>query len=394
MNDASTVPMPCDGDAPPLPAGASNMGAPDHLRLIAASQITPRRQSWVWQDRVPLGGLTIFGGIGGVGKSTFALHLAALASRGELDGDLLGQPVGTVVSCSEDDKASVVVPRLIAAGADLDLVHFVGVPFLQDDPEYDAPPTLPLEVARLGEVVQNVGARLIVLDPIMTHLDAMLSANSEQDVREALQPLVRMLRRTGASCIGIHHLNKRVGASSSRLTGSTAFRNVARSVLMFAVDPDETPGDEPPMVLVMHEKSNAGSQQRPVGFRLEDATAGADADGLAIATARVDLLGEVDDVDQERVIAGERQQQSSPSSRAEAVEFLKVELADGQVATKELKRRAKDADLSWRTVERAKDAAGARAKRVSGADGAGPHWVWTMNNDEPGHDQVDPGDES
>src|SRR5688572_23308079 len=97
------------------------------VRFTKASSIKVRRASFLWAPRVPLGALAVLAGVPGQGKSHVAIDIAARATRGELDGDLDGRPSAVVISTAEDALEFVMAPRLVAAGADLDLVSFVTV---------------------------------------------------------------------------------------------------------------------------------------------------------------------------------------------------------------------------------------------------------------------------
>jgi hypothetical protein len=45
--------------------------------IIRASQITPKKVEWLWRDRIPLGKLTTFAGVGGLGKTFVLCDIAA-----------------------------------------------------------------------------------------------------------------------------------------------------------------------------------------------------------------------------------------------------------------------------------------------------------------------------
>jgi hypothetical protein len=61
-----------------------------------------------------------------------------------------------------------------------------------------------------------------------------------------------------------------------------------------------------------------------------------------------------------------------------AVEFLREELAGGDQPVRDLQAAAKNAGLSWRTVERAKKALGIDAIRISSGDSSG-YWEWHLS---------------
>ena len=64
---------------------------------------------------------------GRLGKSTLLAEQHARLSRGELAGECYGRPTASLIITSEDHAASVIRPRLQAAGADLDRAHVVTI---------------------------------------------------------------------------------------------------------------------------------------------------------------------------------------------------------------------------------------------------------------------------
>ena len=84
------------------------------------SMVKPKRARFAWDRRVPLGAPTLFAGTGGIGKSTILAWVISGLSRGSLPGDLEGTPVGVAIIAGEDDTETTLVPRLQAAGANMD----------------------------------------------------------------------------------------------------------------------------------------------------------------------------------------------------------------------------------------------------------------------------------
>jgi MoxR-like ATPase len=97
------------------------------IRLTPASQIRPRPVHWLWDLRMALGTICLLAGREGIGKSTIAYALAALITRGKLEGVHFGEPRAVIVAATEDSWQHTIVPRLMAADADLDLVFRVDV---------------------------------------------------------------------------------------------------------------------------------------------------------------------------------------------------------------------------------------------------------------------------
>jgi hypothetical protein len=189
---------------PPATNGSKRNGAAARqVVLTPASVITPKRVQWLWKDRIPLPSLVVVAGEPGLGKSTFTnAHLAAHVTRGTLEGEMHGHPRDVLIATAEDDWPSVVVPRLMAAGADLERVHRVQVRngdgtsllTLPDDAAI-----LESECQRLREAGRPVG--LIVVDPVGAFLsestigpDDLVSGQDAQDERSELEEAKDWLR--------------------------------------------------------------------------------------------------------------------------------------------------------------------------------------------------------
>jgi hypothetical protein len=100
--------------------------------------------------------------------------------------------------------------------------------------------TLPRDVAQLKALIAELDAALVLLDPLMSRLDAALDSHKDSEVRLALEPVVDIATRSGAAVLGIIHVNKSAGADPLTLImGSRAFVAVARSVLFAMTDPDD-----------------------------------------------------------------------------------------------------------------------------------------------------------
>src|SRR5207248_773386 len=116
---------------------------------------------------IPLGCLSILDGDPGLGKSTLTLDLAARVSRGWAmpplaGGELVGHPRGVLLLTAEDDPARTVRPRLDAAGADAERIHFLAA---VRTPGEDRPPVLPSDLDALQEAIQQYAVALVVVDP-------------------------------------------------------------------------------------------------------------------------------------------------------------------------------------------------------------------------------------
>jgi putative DNA primase/helicase len=95
--------------------------------ICRASEITPEAISWLWAGRIALGKQTLIAGEPGLGKSQLSTAIiAAVTTAGTWPNGEGHAPRGNAIILSaEDGVADTIVPRLMAAGADLDRVHII-----------------------------------------------------------------------------------------------------------------------------------------------------------------------------------------------------------------------------------------------------------------------------
>ena len=206
------------------------------LVLVAADSIKPRPVFWLWDGRLALGTLGLLAGREGLGKSTLGYWTAARVTRGELEGTHRGVPKSVLVCATEDSWEHTIVPRLIAAGADLARVFRVEVLNALD---IHVGLSLPRDLVALERAAGETDAALLLLDPLMSRLGD-LDTHRDAEVRQALEPLVAIADRTGMAVLGVIHHNKSGSTDPLQLVmGSKAFTAVARSVHTVVPDPDD-----------------------------------------------------------------------------------------------------------------------------------------------------------
>ena len=341
------------------------------VTLTAASTIKVRPVRWLWSGRMPLGSLTLLAGREGIGKSTVAYTLAADLTRGRLEGQYAGQPRSVLVAATEDSWEHTIVPRLMAAGADLERVFRVDV---TTSDGLHGTLSLPRDLAAVETAVTDVEAALILLDPLMSRLDGKLDTHKDAEVRIALEPLTAVADRTGASILGLIHVNK--GQSTDPLNmvmASKAFTAVARAVLFVMVDPD-TDGQR----LLGAPKNNLGRDDLPtLTFQIDSAHV-ADTDEGPVWTGRVKWLGETERSIHEALdSAGEGS--DARTATAEAGEWLVDYLTSqgGEADSKDIKAAGGKAGHSIDALKRARK----RNKVDSDSYGFPRQTKWVLRGD-------------
>jgi hypothetical protein len=320
------------------------------------ADVPPEQVEWLWPRRVPRGKITVLDGDPDNGKSVLTTDLAARLTAGKsLPDGTPTEAAGVVIVSAEDGAADTIRPRFDAAGGDPARARLLG------DEE---PFVIPDDIPHLERAVKQVGAALVVIDPIMAFLSGKVNSNRDQDVRRALTPLKQMAERTGAAVILVRHLNKMPGGKPLyRGGGSIGIIGAARSGMMVGEDPD----DENRRVLAPV-KSNLAAPAPSLSFVLEEAENGA---------VQVRWLGETD-VAATDLLSAPRDEDTS--ALGEARNFLTDLLQDGPVPYAEVEAAAEQAGITMRTVKRAKKDLGVESHREGeGGRQGGGRWVWSLS---------------
>jgi hypothetical protein len=340
------------------------------LKVTLASDIRPLPVEWLWTERIPKAMLSLIGGRESCGKSTLLYERAARITRGQLDGALRSEPRPVIVAATEDSWAHTVVPRLMAADADLTKVARVEVD-IRDLGTFDL--SLPDDVPELAKLVADLNAALVILDPVISRLNRKIDSHKDQEVRVALEPLARFADETGAAVVGIIHVNK--GTSRDPLTtimGSRAFVATARAVLFVAQDPDN-----PQTRILGLPKCNVGRDDSAglptLKFTIEAAVIETDA-GPA-TTSRLLWKGESKKTIRDVL---EQVADKGHGPRQTAEKWLRAHMKQGEaILSSKLKEEAESAGIRERTLERAADTLGVIKDRS-----AFPRTTWCLPEDQ------------
>lgn len=317
---------------------------------------------WLWYGWIPAGKITVADGDPGLGKSIVSLDLAARISTGApMPGEYDEQPPrGVVLLSAEDDLADTIRPRLDAA--DADCTRIVALRTVADLDDEDRPPSIPEDLPAIRAAIETVDAALVVVDPLMAFLSEGTDSHKDQSVRRVLHGLATLAQETGVAILLIRHLNKSAaGNPLYRGGGSIGIVAATRSGLVIARDPDD-----PERRVLASNKCNLAAQPDSLIFHLEHALDSSRIvwGGASSHTAR-DLLAEP--VGEER------------SALEDAKDYLEATLANGPVRAGEVKRGAREGDISERTLNRAKKALGVECYQEAGRPH--PGWLWKL----PGH---------
>jgi len=344
--------------------GLDGLGAGDRrLRLVTASSIVIRRPTFLWDRRLPDSAVSLFAGREGLGKTVLATWLAARVTQGQLTGSRLGRPADIVYVGTEDDRATVLVPRLLAAGADLERAHFV-------DLALDGSYSIARDAVALAHQLDRIEPGLVIIDPVDAHLGGGVDSHKKSEVQAALGILARLAQRFDCAVLAVAHLNK--GDSRDVLTkvvGSVGFTTSVRAVLAVGEHPDD-PADR---VCVLRKANMADAAAVPAfRYRVESVAVEAPGGAEPIDTAGVVVLGEEHGLDPNAILSIPDAEERT--ARDEAADWLLDVLADGPLPAKTVKRMAAEADIAVRTLQRARAGLGVVVRRDRHAQGRPSSW--------------------
>jgi hypothetical protein len=329
---------------------------PDDDYKIAAD-VEEKQIQWLIEQRIARAVITLIAGRPGQGKSLFTSWLAAHVTQG---GDRV------IFSNLEDLEGETTRPRLRVAGADLSKVSFW-------TPDLGTPEGL----AKLEAVVNALKVKLLIIDPVSGHL-----TRRQMDSRVSINPIRDLCQRTGLSIVAIHHTRKSLPKNAHPIDwvkgAGDGFLAAARMVYVFGRNVDDA--DER---LLVHAKTNI-SQEGSMTFAFD--LAETEIEGKATEIGRlllVDPLSEVSPVKIADDRPGKKGGGDDSTKKAVASEWLTSVLMFGEVHAEELKTKAEEAGLSWRTVRRGLEQLGCEKRDAPRGFGKGRDYWWRLPDGHP-----------
>lgn len=327
---------------------------PRKVERINMQLVKPEAVVWLWDRRIARGKFTLIDGDPGEGKSLITLDIAARLSRGlpmpDEETASYGPSKVLFLLC-EDDLADTVAPRLIAAGADRANIEVIRELL-----------TLPGQLDVIEHAIREIGASLVVIDPLNGYIDGKVNTHNDHQVRSALTPLVAMAARLGAAVIGVRHFNKQVGGPAKyRGGGSIAYLGLARSALMVGIDP----ANEAARILASS-KGNLSTRPPSLRFAIVE---------TEDKQPRIEWQGRCNLTADELCALPEKE--DTHSARKDARDFLLEQLAHGEVYADELYKEAAKQGIAPRTLRRAKAAEAILDRRE------GKRWLWRLPSRQP-----------
>ncbi len=310
--------------------------------LVNMDDIEPETVDWLWQPYIPKGKVTLLEGDPGVGKSWVGMAIATAVSLGKgLPKQEPGEPGNTLLASAEDGLSDTIRPRLDAMGADVSRVVAIDGALTLDDAGF-----ILLEV-----YISIVKPALLIIDPLVAYLGAAVDIHRANETRSVMARLAKLAETHQLAILAVRHLTKGGAAKPIyRGLGSIDFTAACRSVLLAGCDPENQQSRG-----LVHIKSNLAPLGVSIGYELRD-------NGFFWTGESSLTTGDILATD-----SGE-----FTSAIDEAIDFLRDELATGDVLAKEIYRGANSAAISERTLKRAKANLHVRSHKRDGV------WLWSL----------------
>jgi putative DNA primase/helicase len=351
--------------------------------MVRASDVVVRKKNWLWEGHLLRSALEMLTGIPGLGKSQIQCSLIACATKGLPWPDgAKGQaaPVSVIMVTAEDALDQEVVPRLIAADADLNRVHILKCIKIDDRQRqfliYEDLEKIEKFVAQIG------GVGLITLDPITAYMGGRMDSHKTTEVRSQLGPLKDFAEHVDAAVSAITHPAKNPGKRAiDHYIASQAFIAAARigHACFDEMKTNSETGENQPTgrVLFTHTKHNPSLQMPTLAYRIVGGIAvGRDGEcGEPISSSRVVWEKEPVEITADQAAAAASGDGKKINPQSEVRDFLSRLLADGKpVAANEVMEEMEQLGFTKKQVRTA--AGGLGVKKVKAGYGGG--WEWSL----------------
>jgi putative DNA primase/helicase len=359
--------------------------------LICAADVVMRPKDWLWEGHLLRGAQELLTGVPGLGKSQVQICYVACTTTGNTwpNGVRGGAPANVIMLTAEDVLDQEVVPRLRAAGADLNRVQFLKC--IKTDAKSKRQFLLGEDLDQLEKAVADVGnVGLITIDPITAYMGGKMDSHKTTEVRSQLGPLKDFAERVNVAISTITHPPKSAGQKAiDHFIGSQAFIAAGRIGHVCVEETEEEENDEDGgkrgkkeriktgRILFANAKNNPHTTMPTLAYRIEEIIVGQDPKaGDNIAAPRVVWDGEPVDVSADEAVAAAGNGAAESSARggvqAKVQAFLCDILKDAPVPQKQIEEEAARQGFSANQLRTAKE----KLAIASTKSGFGDGWVW------------------
>lgn len=316
----------------------------EHFKDLSEFETLP--VEWLAEPLIPIGVTSMLDGNPGAGKSFLTLALtAAVTKTGLFNGHPVTRKGRVLLLNDEDDPSRVLRPRLEAAGADIDKIRVLDIPFPLNEEGIDK---LRLEIRRFDPT-------LVSIDPLTNFMSPGIDMYRPNEANAFMRPLHRLAKEFDIGMLIARHLRKQTSDNAMHMgQGSMAFSGAVRSGMIVTPHPTE-----PRWRVLAHYKSSYAREAVSQAFEICTPPKG--------GAPRVVWRGAVE------MSANELVTQSSTQESVldRATRALEDYLAEGPAKARAVIEAMKKKGIQERTLDRAK-------KKLGVISGKGPGAKWKL----------------
>jgi len=334
-----------------------DLGELKHIPQVArASEIKPKQRRWIFEPWFQREAVSPMVGDFGAGKTLILYKVISELSRGLIPRTRSKIKHINTLILAEDNIRDTIIPRLMAAEADLDRVIIMKPPPLTYQ-DHDVGLKIDIKgLKQIGEWIEKYRIDLLVLDPLIEFTPERMDNNSANQVRTMISNLHRLSQLHDIGAVPLAHLNKAMQQQALyRTSGSVQFLAAAQIGIFVGCDPDNK--DKKAAVLFR-------SKNRATDLSL----------GFEISTKRVTMTSKKEVYDEmveyaewtsESDLTAERMVEAprKPTKKDQAKKWLKKLLTGSPLRPKKIRSLARAKKHSWSTVCEAADGLGVEKTR-------------------------------
>lgn len=331
-----------------VPPPEEGSGKGEGYQWETASNGKAVARQWLLPGRIVGNGLAVLEGDSSTGKSTLLAHLAACVTTGRAWlGRKKQTPRDVLWLTAEEDARSMVRPRLVTAGCDLERIHWPAA----DESGMVRQIYLPGGIHTLAAAIEQYQLALIVIEPLISYVDLAVGISHEAPARSVCDPLNQLCMRTGCCIIVTRGLRKdRTGPRSLHGSGAASIGQAARSVLLI-----ERPDPDTEDRILRPVKCGGSRLAPPLKYTLV-----AEGEAPPVMKGMLEMNRDTDDTSAEAVDPGER------DVRADARRLLRTLCATEYVPYERVMESARQSGVGERTLRKVKAELGVHSRQNTG----------------------------
>ena len=319
---------------------------------VVASDVVPVPIEFLWEPYLQTNALNAYYGNPSVGKGHTTMDNIACVTTGRpfpTESSTNRKPMNVVVLAAEEGAADTIVPRLIAAGADLRKTRIIKSIRFHDkkDAIVERLITFQEDIAAVkADLQKHPDERFLVIDPITSYVGD-INFNQDGEVRPVLSSLGQMAEELKITILIVGHFNKNTNVASAldKPGGGRAWTAVPRSVWGFF----RFPTNKEQRAMVNLKLNNAKETETGLLFTIGGKVIGTKPDGKPWDVGVVQWGGKTESSADE-IVASEH-----PEARRDSkgFDFLTKALKGGVRLASDVYDEGEAEHLSERTLKRA-----------------------------------------